>query len=99
MSKQARLAKTLLWALIALYMLLGASRLLDSAALQRASPYLSVSILMGFAMVHGVRRYGWRHFVVFFILTFVISWSYETVSILTGFPFGHYVYSDKLGPK
>src|SRR5262249_40434823 len=38
-------------------------------------------------------------FVVFFILTFVISWSYETSSILTGFPFGHYVYADKLGPK
>ena len=36
---------------------------------------------------------------VFFILTFVISWSYETSSILTGFPFGHYVYTDKFGPK
>jgi putative membrane protein len=54
---------------------------------------------MGFAIVHGVRRYGWMPFVVFFILTFVISWSYETSSILTGFPFGHYVYADKLGPK
>jgi uncharacterized membrane protein len=39
------------------------------------------------------------HFGVFFFLTFVISWSYETSSMLTGFPFGHYVYTDKLGPK
>ncbi|MGZ3290920.1 MAG: carotenoid biosynthesis protein, partial [Xanthobacteraceae bacterium] len=32
-------------------------------------------------------------------VAFVVSWSYETLSILTGFPFGHYVYTDKLGPK
>jgi uncharacterized membrane protein len=37
--------------------------------------------------------------VVFFLFTFAISWSYETCSILTGFPLGHYYYSDKLGPK
>ena len=55
---------------------------------------------MGFATIHGIRcRYGWIHFAVFFIITFVISWGYETSSILTGFPFGHYVYTDKLGPK
>ena len=99
MSKQARLANAFLWAFIALYVLLGASSLLDNASLQRLTPYISVSILMSFATVHGVRRYGWKHFIVFFALTFGISWSYETVSILTGFPFGHYVYSDKLGPK
>src|SRR5437762_12679739 len=67
--------------------------------MQRLMPFISVAILMGFAIVHGIRRYGWRHFVVFFIVAFVISWSYETLSILTGFPFGHYVYTDKLGPK
>jgi uncharacterized membrane protein len=99
MSDKTRVANAFLWAFIALYVLLGASRLLDNVALERLTPYISVSILMGFALVHGSRRYGWKHFVVFFVLTFVISWSYETVSILTGFPFGHYVYSDKLGPK
>jgi putative membrane protein len=99
MSDKTRVANASLSAFIALYVLLGASRFLDNAALQRMSPFISVAILMGFATVHGVRRYGWRHFVMFFILTFVISWSYETISILTGFPFGHYVYTDKLGPK
>jgi uncharacterized membrane protein len=98
-SNQPRIANALLWIFIALYVLMGLARLLQNAQLQRLTPFISVAILMGFAIVHGVRRYGWRHFVVFFILTFVISWSYETTSILTGFPFGHYVYSDKLGPK
>jgi uncharacterized membrane protein len=99
MRNKTSVANTLLWAFIALYLLMGAARLLDNADLQRLTPFMSVAILMGFAIVHGTRRYGWRHFLVFFMLTFVISWSYETSSILTGFPFGHYVYTDKLGPK
>ncbi len=96
---QARVSNGLLWVFIALYVLMGAARLLHNPHLQRLTPFISVAILMGFAIVHGIRRYGWRHFVVFFIVAFVISWSYETLSILTGFPFGHYVYTDKLGPK
>ena len=67
--------------------------------LQPFRPLLSVAILMGFAIVHGVRRYGWRHFITFFFFTFVISWSYETSSILSGFPFGHYYYTGQLGLK
>jgi len=99
MSNQARVSNGLLWVFIALYVLMSAARLLHNTHLQRLTPFISVAILMGFAIVHGIRRYGWKHFVVFFIVAFVISWSYETLSILTGFPFGHYVYTDNLGPK
>jgi len=99
MRNQGRVSNILLWGFIVLYVLMGVARLLHNTDLQRLTPFISVAILMGFAIVHGVRRYGWMHFVVFFILTFVISWSYETSSILTGFPFGHYVYTDKFGPK
>ena len=99
MTNQAQVSNALLWVFIALYVLMGAARLLNNADLQRLTPFISVSILMGFAIVHGMPRYGGMHFGVFFILTVVVSWSYETSSILTGFPFGHYVYTDKLGPK
>jgi len=99
MSNQARVSNGLLWVFIALYVLMSAARLLHNTHLQRLTPFISVAILMGFAIVHGIRRYGWKHFVVFFIVAFVISWSYVTLSILTGFPFGHYVYTDNLGPK
>ena len=99
MNNQARASTAWLWVCIALYVLLGAARFLHNGHLERLTPFISVSILMGFAIVHGIRRYGWKHFVVFFIVTFVVSWSYETLSILTGFPFGHYVYTDQLGPK
>jgi len=55
---------------------------LSRCRLQPLRPFLSVAILMGFAIVHGIRRYVWRHFIIFFFFTFVISWSYETSSIL-----------------
>ncbi|MCB1496199.1 MAG: carotenoid biosynthesis protein [Bauldia sp.] len=52
-----------------------------------------------FAFSHGVLRYGPGAMAFFVVIVLVIGWGYETVSILTGFPFGHYHYTDLLGPK
>jgi uncharacterized membrane protein len=46
-----------------------------------------------FATVHGLRRYGWRRFLAFFAVTFVVSNAFENLSIVTGFPFGDYHYT------
>ena len=68
MGNQARASNAWLWVCIALYVLLGAARFLHNSHLQRFTPFISVTILMGFAIVHGIRRYGWMHFLVFFIV-------------------------------
>lgn len=52
-----------------------------------------------FALIHGSQRFGWRKLGVIFAITCVVSWCYESMSIATGFPFGHYVYTAELGPK
>ncbi|MCP1845701.1 putative membrane protein [Bradyrhizobium sp. USDA 4524] len=52
-----------------------------------------------FALWHGYLRYGARKMIVFVVLVSIISWSYESLSIATGFPFGHYHYSSLLGTK
>jgi putative membrane protein len=49
--------------------------------------------LVGFALVHGAQRYNWRAIAVFVVTGLVISNILENVSILTGFPFGHYHYT------
>ncbi len=54
---------------------------------------------LAFVLIHGVRRYGWDNMFVFFGITFLISWTTETASIATGFPFGNYHYTDLLGFK
>lgn len=52
-----------------------------------------------FALLHGAVNYRFRDILVFLALTLVVSNILENLSILTGFPFGHYTYSNYLGPK
>ncbi|MGY6649523.1 carotenoid biosynthesis protein [Wenyingzhuangia sp. IMCC45574] len=40
--------------------------------------------------------YNKKTTLIFFLITFMISWSMESLSIETGFPFGNYYYTDKL---
>jgi putative membrane protein len=64
------------------------------------SPGFSVPIfLFPFALIHGAKRYGWKGILVLAVITLIISGIMENLSILTGFPFGHYYYTDGLGPK
>jgi len=58
-----------------------------------------VIVCVIFTFIHGYRRYGWKDLTVFFIIAIVFGNIYENLSIATGFPFGHYHYSNQLGPK
>jgi putative membrane protein len=61
----------------------------------------AVSLLaeLTFALVHGAIAYRWRGILVFLALALVVSNLLENLSVLTGVPFGHYHYTDGLGPK
>ena len=48
---------------------------------------------VGFLLLHGAQRYGWRAIGVFVAAGLVISNILENLSIQTGFPFGHYHYT------
>ncbi|MEU9291333.1 carotenoid biosynthesis protein [Streptomyces sp. NPDC048275] len=54
-------------------------------------PVLLLSV--PFALIHGVRRYGWRTLLFFLIVTLVVSNFFENLSVATGFPFGEYHYT------
>jgi uncharacterized membrane protein len=49
--------------------------------------------------VHGLLSYRLRDLLAFAAITLVVSNLFENMSVLTGFPFGRYVYTDTLGPK
>ncbi len=51
-----------------------------------------------FTYLHGSSRYSLKDLTIFFALATVFGLFYENLSILTGFPFGFYVYADGLGP-
>ncbi|WP_349673306.1 carotenoid biosynthesis protein [Lacrimispora sp.] len=63
------------------------------------APFLGVSMLLAFVLLHGFHRYGFKTMLIFFLITFIVSWSYESLSVHTGFPFGHYHYTDLMGVK
>jgi putative membrane protein len=52
-----------------------------------------------FALLHGALTYGWRGILIFLVICLGVSNAFENLSIMTGFPFGWYHYSDALGPK
>src|ERR1700730_13422009 len=88
--------KLLLWALVVLYVVMTLLGTLTSIpALLVSGPLVGVV----FALIHGARRYGWSGILTFLVVSLVVSNILENTSILTGFPFGHYHYTNNFGPK
>jgi uncharacterized membrane protein len=52
-----------------------------------------------FALVHGARIYRLRGILVFSGLCLGVGTFFESLSLRTGFPFGHYEFTDLMGPK
>ena len=52
-----------------------------------------------FALIHGALFYRWRGILIFFAICLVVGNILENVGVLTGFPFGHYYFTDLMGPK
>jgi uncharacterized membrane protein len=57
------------------------------------------SCLTLFGLLHGASTYGWRGILFFLVVCLGVSNAFENLSIVTGFPFGWYHYSDAMGPK
>ena len=85
-----------LWAVVAVF---AGCALLSPVIPGALADLVFIVPLIAFGAVHGTMRYGWRVMVVFAVITLIVSNLMENLSILTGFPFGHYHYTDHLGPK
>lgn len=94
--RNTTLTKTILWVLAAAY----AVALIANIAFGLSIPIAIVLLLsVAFALIHGAGRYGWSGIAAFIVICLVVSNILENTSIMTGFPFGHYHYTDALGPK
>jgi putative membrane protein len=59
--------------------------------------FLVTALLFILAVWHGAERYGKKNILIFFLITWAVSFFFENLSIATGFPFGFYHYSPSLG--
>lgn len=60
---------------------------------------LQMLTMLMFSLLHASYMLGWRRALQFFALSAAISWGFEHSGVATGWIFGHYHYSDKLGYK
>ncbi len=95
-----QLRNRILWAITGLFGVFAFLKATPLApGLMAVIPAVSIVVPTLFAFVHGSRRLGWPTMGAFFLIAFVVSWCMESLSIATGFPFGHYHYTERLGPK
>lgn len=60
---------------------------------------LHVLPLLIFAFIHGAVFYRLHGILIFFAICLVVGTAFETLGVATGFPFGHYYFTDLMGPK
>ena len=88
-----------LWSLLAIYVVARVLQTLPDKVPAVLIAALHVLPPMAFAVIHGSAIYRFRAMTVFVFLCLVIGNVFENLSILTGFPFGHYHFTDLMGPK
>jgi putative membrane protein len=54
---------------------------------------------MLFAFLHSARVYGLRGSLTFAAISLVVGYVMEAIGVRTGFPFGHYYFTEGMGPK
>src|SRR3989449_1178866 len=94
-TRNDRLTNVLLWGLAMAYVVSTILR----AILPNLNTFPTIHPLFPFTLIHGMKRYPWKGITIFVVITLIVSGIMENLSILTGFPFGHYYYTDALGPK
>jgi len=101
MDMNKRQLTPLAWVLIAIYAMVTILRrsFFPNLLPVPISTALIIFVPLIFTFVHGSLSYRLRDLLVFAAITLVVSNSFENIGVLTGFPFGHYYYTDNLGPK
>ena len=60
---------------------------------------INTLVAFTFALTHSLNRLGWKHALILFATTFLVSLSFESIGVATGWVYGKYHYSDVLGVK
>ncbi len=94
--RNTRVLTGILWVLAGVYAAATYSNMLFSLSIPIGAVLL---VAVVFSLLHGAMRYRWSGIAAFIVICLVVSNILENTSILTGFPFGHYHYTDSLGPK
>ncbi|QDZ02133.1 carotenoid biosynthesis protein [Nitratireductor mangrovi] len=62
------------------------------------SPAIVAGAMIAYLVIHGRQRYSGAQLLGFAVIVFLVGWFFETLSVLTGFPFGNYHYTELMAP-
>ena len=89
----------LLWVLLLVYLVARLLQLFPGSVPSILIVGLHVVPSALFALIHGARVYGSRGILVFAGLCLGVGAIFESLSLRIGFPFGHYEFTELMGPK
>jgi uncharacterized membrane protein len=89
----------ILWTLLVVYAAARVLQVFPGKIALLAIVALHVLPPMAFAVIHGAVLYRLRGMVTFIAICLFVGSVFENLSIRTGFPFGHYYFTDLMGPK
>jgi len=89
----------MLWALLLLYAAARVLQIFPDKVPMLAVVALHVLPPAVFAVIHGALFYRLRSIVTFVFLCLLVGNIFENLGVLTGFPFGHYYFTERMGPK
>jgi putative membrane protein len=85
--------------LLAVYLFTRILQILPFSTPSTSIVALEVLSTLAFAFVHGAQHYRVRGILVFALISLAIGNALENLSIVTGFPFGHYDFLPLMGPQ
>lgn len=92
-------ARFLLWGILLLYAAARSLQLYSGVVPTLTIVVLHVLPPAVFALLHGILTYRLRGILIFMGLCLGTGFFFESMSLRTGFPFGHYYFTDVMGPK
>jgi uncharacterized membrane protein len=98
-SRQRQYVNAILWALMALYAYSRILQVFPGRASMREVLALHVLPPALFALIHGAVLYRIRGSVTFILICLAVGNIFESLGVLTGFPYGHYYFTGLMGPK
>lgn len=97
--RRSRQAAPFLWAMVAIYAVARVLQLFTGRMPLLVVLGMHVLPALAFALVHGALRYRVRNSIAFVLLFLIVGNVIENLGVATGFPFGHYYFTDGMGPK
>ncbi len=98
-TSRTRSISGLLAALLTLYAFTRILQVLPFSTPSTSIVALEILSALAFAFIHGAQHYRLRGILIFAAISLVIGNVIENIGVLTGFPYGHYVFLPLMGPQ